>query len=73
MGANGLGKHAPLGVGTWLLPCNGGHILQAMLIWLDTSFTFFTYLKESTKALEVDVMVDVHVGWGPMGLASMPH
>ena len=42
--------------GTWLLPCNGGHILQAILIWLDASFPFFTYYKEYTKAYEVDVL-----------------
>jgi hypothetical protein len=72
MGANGLGMHAPLG-GTWLLPSNGGHILQAMHIWLDTSFAFFKYHKESSKALEVVGMVDLHVGWGPLGLACMPH
>ncbi len=59
--------------GTWLLPSNLGHILQPMQIWLGTSLTFFTYHKESSKALEVDVMVDLHVGWGPMGLACMPH
>ena len=52
--------------GTWLLPCNGGHILQAMHICLDTSFTFFTYHKKSSKALEDDVTVDLHVGWGPI-------
>ena len=65
--------HAPLGGGTWLLPSNGGHILQAMLIWPDTSFFFFTYHKESSKAFEVVVMVDLHGGWGPMGLACMAH
>ncbi len=59
--------------GTWLLPSNGGHILQPMLIWLNASFSFFTYQNKFRKALEVAVLIDVHVGWGPMGLASMPH
>ena len=58
---------------TWLLPCNGGKILQPMHILLDTSFSFFTYHRKSSKALDVVVMVDLHGGWGPMGLACMPH
>ena len=60
-GAIGLGMHAPLGGGLGYFLVNGGHILQAMHIWLDTTFAFFTSHKESSKALEVVVMVDLHV------------
>ena len=63
----------PTSGGTWLLPSNGGHIRQPMLIWLLTSFSFFKYHKESRKALEVVVLIDLHVGWGPIGLACMHH
>ncbi len=72
-GGKGAWHACPTGGGTGLLPSNRGHILQPMHILLGTSLTFFTCHKESSKALEVDVMVNLHVGWGPMGMACMPH
>ena len=67
-----LAWHAcPTRGGTWLLPSNGSHILQPMLIWLDDFLSISTYPKESRKALEVMVLIDLQVGWGTNWLGML--